>query len=373
MKLERKAKHVIAVGGGKGGVGKSVCSAALAFALSKKGKRTVLADFDLGAANLHTYLGLNAACTLTDFMHKKVESLEDAIVPTGFENLSFLSGGDYSFGAANPAHWMKLKVMRHIHAIDADFVILDLGAGTSYNVLDLFGTADKGIVVTVPEPGAVINAYAFLKGALFRKIHTVFGRHTKIGPVIDKMVNSGESHGTFGLHTFKEIIEKSDPDLTPLINEIGEWFKPLLLVNMTKGDDHQIIENLEGLCSRKLGVELQELASVPANRELSRYLMNMLDFFVSYRSADIMAGINRAADSLLGEINTEAAEERVFRTDFDDDILQGISKLIDGLDDMLFLTVSKELMKCRLFFKPLYVIKALVGMGVDDDLFFCPD
>ena len=121
MKLERKAKHIIAVGGGKGGVGKSVCSAALAFALAKKGKRTVLADFDLGAANLHTYLGLNTPCTLTDFMHKKVESLEDVIVPTGFENLSFIAGGDYSFGAANPAHWMQLKVMRHIHAIDADF------------------------------------------------------------------------------------------------------------------------------------------------------------------------------------------------------------------------------------------------------------
>lgn len=369
MKLERKAKHVIAVGGGKGGVGKSVCSAAMAFALAQKGKRTVLADFDLGAANLHTYLGLNVTATLTDFMHKKVESFEDVIVPTGFENLSFIGGGDYSFGAANPAHWMKLKVMRHIHAIDADFVIMDLGAGTSYNVLDLFCTADKGIIVTVPEPGAVINAYAFLKGALFRRIQTVFGRHPKIGPTINRMVNSDDS---FGLHIFKDIIERADPELKPLIGEIGEWFKPLLLVNMTKEDDHrQIIENLEGLCSQNLNVELQELASIPANMELSRYLMNMLDFFHSHMSAGIMDEINSAAGLLLEDFDDEVAEERALRTEFDDDSLEEISKLIDSLDDMLFIGSSRELMKCRLFFKPRKVLESLVEMGIDDDLFFC--
>lgn len=74
-------------------------------------------------------------------------------------------------GAANIAFQQKAKLIRHIHALEADAVIIDVGAGVSFNVLDLFDMADVRLVVMTPQLTALQNAYAFLKGAVFRELH----------------------------------------------------------------------------------------------------------------------------------------------------------------------------------------------------------
>jgi flagellar biosynthesis protein FlhG len=57
--LDRPGRRIIAIGGGKGGVGKSLIAANLAIYLSQLGKRVVLIDADLGGANLHTFVGVD--------------------------------------------------------------------------------------------------------------------------------------------------------------------------------------------------------------------------------------------------------------------------------------------------------------------------
>src|SRR6476620_6664089 len=81
-----RARRVIAVGGGKGGIGKSLGSANLGSALAKRGAKVVLVALDLGGANLHTCLGVGQPkVTLSDFIDRKVQNLEDVLVPTPFE------------------------------------------------------------------------------------------------------------------------------------------------------------------------------------------------------------------------------------------------------------------------------------------------
>src|SRR5512133_2159016 len=83
-----RARRIIAVGGGKGGIGKSMISANLGIALAGRGKRVVMVDADLGGANLHTTLGIDVPKrTLTDFIERRVKRMEDVITPTGIENL----------------------------------------------------------------------------------------------------------------------------------------------------------------------------------------------------------------------------------------------------------------------------------------------
>ena len=90
--MEAKPK-IWAVGGGKGGVGKSVISTLLAFWLARKGKQTVLVDTDLGGANLHTLMGIKTpARTINDFVTKKYATLEEICLPTEWENLRLISG-----------------------------------------------------------------------------------------------------------------------------------------------------------------------------------------------------------------------------------------------------------------------------------------
>ena len=128
-----------AVGGGKGGVGKSVISTLLAFWLVRMGKRTILVDMDLGGANLHTLLGIKSPeRTLNDFVTRRYSALEDICIPTPEKKLRLISGASEILSLSNPHFSQKVKIIKNIFKLDADYVILDLGAGTSFNVLDFF-------------------------------------------------------------------------------------------------------------------------------------------------------------------------------------------------------------------------------------------
>ena len=65
-------------------------------------------------------------------------------------------------------YFSKKKILKEINQLDADYVILDLGAGSAYNTLDFFLVTYKSILVTTPEITSILNAYSFLKSSAFR-------------------------------------------------------------------------------------------------------------------------------------------------------------------------------------------------------------
>lgn len=158
-----------AIGGGKGGVGKSVVASNLAVSMARRGQRVVIVDGDLGGANLDTLFGCQRpARTLADFFERRVQHLADVAVPTGIDGLELVAGDADTLGSANPVHAQKQKLVRHLRTLPCDLVIVDLGAGTSFNTLDLYLAADVGIVVATAEPTSVQNAFAFIKTATLR-------------------------------------------------------------------------------------------------------------------------------------------------------------------------------------------------------------
>jgi flagellar biosynthesis protein FlhG len=168
---QEKGPRVWAFGGGKGGVGKSVVAANVAVSMAKQGRRVVLVDGDLGGANLDTMLGCDRPRrTLSHFFDKSVADLRDLAVETGVEGLTLVAGDGECLGAANPVHAQKLKLIRHLKALPCDLVIIDLGAGTTFNTLDLYLAADVGIVVTTGEPTSLQNCFAFIKTATLRHV-----------------------------------------------------------------------------------------------------------------------------------------------------------------------------------------------------------
>ena len=120
-------KKIIAVAGAKGGVGKSVFAANLAVYLSTKGFKTVIIDLDLGGANVHLYLGKNFLLkqNINDFLKKRVNTLEEIKVKSDYG--PYLIGGSSSeLGTANIEFMKKMRLIKAIGNIDADYVILDL-------------------------------------------------------------------------------------------------------------------------------------------------------------------------------------------------------------------------------------------------------
>lgn len=155
-----------AVAGGKGGVGKSVLAANLAVAVARRGLTCTLIDADLGGGNQHTLFGIEAPRTTLDaFLQGDEKDLSSVAIPTRFHGLSIVYAACDAVGSANPKHSQKLKFIRHFKRAAADVVILDLGAGTSFNTLDLFLAARVQLVVTTPELTATQNAYGFIKCA----------------------------------------------------------------------------------------------------------------------------------------------------------------------------------------------------------------
>ena len=152
-------KEIWAIGGGKGGVGKSFVAGNLGILLAQRGFRVILADLDLGGANLHTWLGVNTPEQgVSEFVDRQVEQIHELLIPTSIPQLRLISGARDGVEIANLKHTQKMRFLMALKRLDTDFIIMDLGAGTAYNTIDFFLLAEKQLMVVIPEPTSIENA-----------------------------------------------------------------------------------------------------------------------------------------------------------------------------------------------------------------------
>jgi len=250
-------KEIYAIGGGKGGVGKSFISANLGVLLAKNKGRVLLVDADLGGANLHTCLGIPApAVTLSDFIANPSMQIQDAIVTTPYENLQLLSGGQDVLASANPKYTQKAKILRAIQSIQADYVILDLGAGTNYNTLDFFLIADKGVLVVIPEPTSVENAYRFIKSALYRRLSLLAG-DSQTKAVIEKATKNKNDLGIRNPAELVSYVMESSPETGVLLREALNQFRPRIILNQVRSlADIRIGFAMQSACLKYFGIHM---------------------------------------------------------------------------------------------------------------------
>jgi len=139
----------------------------------------VIADMDLGAANQHLLLGLhNPATGLQDLLDRSVKEAKTCLLETQMPNLRLLAGTSGMLGAANITHAQKVLLLRKLRALEADIIIVDVGAGVGYNALDFFDIGVRKLLVTTPQVTALHDAYAFLKSAVLRLL-----RHNMEGDI----------------------------------------------------------------------------------------------------------------------------------------------------------------------------------------------
>lgn len=155
--------QVIAVTGGKGGVGKTNISVNLSLALAELGRRVVLMDADLGLANADLLLGVKATKTIADVLAGHCE-LQDIIVEA--------TGGIKVIPAASGTQEMaKLSPQEHAGLINAfadldermDVLVIDTAAGISDTVLSFVRASQEILLVVCDEPSSITDAYALIK------------------------------------------------------------------------------------------------------------------------------------------------------------------------------------------------------------------
>jgi len=163
VKEVKRRARVVAVTSGKGGVGKTSTSVNLGIALAQQGKRVVILDADLGLANVEVLLGLNSLYNLQHVIDGE-KSLMQVLVQ-GPGGLQLIPG---SSGIAKLADLGPKARANIIHGLDelqyeTDFIIIDTMAGIGQNTVSFCAAADELILVTTPEPSAIVDAYAMIK------------------------------------------------------------------------------------------------------------------------------------------------------------------------------------------------------------------
>ena len=258
-----RTPEVLAVGGGKGGVGKSVIAANLAVAVSRRDLRVVLIDGDLGGANLHTLLGiLEPRRSLSDFFSRRVSSLEEVRIATSEPNLELISGAQAHLEMANPAYAQKEKLLRHIRALEADLVVIDIGAGSSFNTLDLFLAAQQSMLVVVPDPTSIENAYHFLKAAFFRLLKQAEPKERVRGVIATVTDDLSRS----GIRSPRDLIIRAgeeDAEVGLILTRQAGAFHPGVVVNRVRLPDHRRLgEDICLACREYFGVEVRDLGCI---------------------------------------------------------------------------------------------------------------
>ncbi len=248
---------VWAIGGGKGGVGKSLVTANTSICLALMGYKVVTVDLDLGGANMHTCLGIPIPeKTLSDYISKKVPSLKDLLVPTPIKNLQIISGAQDDLGIANLKQMHKNKILSKLNELDADYVLLDLGAGTTFNTLDFFISADKGVLVILPEPTSIENTYRFIKSVYHRRLKMIEDL-LDIQPLINQAMNSKISTAqSTPVDLVRRVIEINPTMGMKLKAEISK-FKPKIIMNQIRGqNDIDIGFSIQSVCKRYFGIDI---------------------------------------------------------------------------------------------------------------------
>lgn len=164
--------RVIAVSSGKGGVGKTSLVVNLAITLASMGQRVVIFDADLGLANAEVLMGITPPNTLFDCLYGD-KDIEEIIIP-GPCGLKLVSGGSGFMELANLDSSRRQQLIESLSYFDreADFLIIDTGAGISKNVLGFVAAASEVIVVITPEPTSLTDAYSLIKVLAMFKVHS---------------------------------------------------------------------------------------------------------------------------------------------------------------------------------------------------------
>ena len=294
--------QIWAIGGGKGGVGKSITSILLAIALSDQNKKTILIDMDFGGANIHTMMGIKTPSkTLNDFINNKYNNLEDICLSTSLENLKIICGANEILSMANPQQAQKIRIAQNLKQLPVDHVILDLGAGASFTVLDFFLIANYPIVIVTPQPISIQNAYGFVRNIVFRKIIRMAPENSQLKKLIIMAMDPKNEYRIQTISDLFKIVSISYSDkvvqqLQTAVNRI----KPFIITNIAKDNrDRNAGRIIQMVAEKYLLIQAKALGTLNYDTEIEKLICRMVP--ISELPSDNKARKNVA--SLVQKLN----------------------------------------------------------------------
>lgn len=178
--------RVIAITSGKGGVGKTSVSVNLAIALALHGAKVTLVDADLGLGNVEVLMGLQSFFNLSHVIDG-TKTLDEVIIRSKV-GVEVIPGSSGLSRIADLKDKEREKLISALFSLceRSDFLLLDTMAGIGKNTVSFCTSADEVLLVTTPEPSAIVDAYAMLKTIHYQRQDTV------IKLIVNMVINAGQ-------------------------------------------------------------------------------------------------------------------------------------------------------------------------------------
>lgn len=293
-------KYIWPIGGSKGGSGKSFLTGSLGILLAQHGKNTLLIDADFGAANLHTLMGIsNPERNLSDFINRNVRTLEETVIKTYVPNLFMISGAKNNLDMANIVYMQKLKVLRAISKLPYEYILLDLGAGTSFNTIDFFMMSNSGIFVTTPEPTSIENVYRLTRSVYVRKIrHMLDGYDFRT--ILEKAVARNKKGAVYCLEDLIDIAKEHDPEKGKLIEKkLGELRLKLIINQVRQQDNPNLGILMCKIIEKHVGIKMEFLGNVGFDDRVHDAVCKKAAFVYKYPYTQTMTDLREICNSIL--------------------------------------------------------------------------
>ena len=306
MDTGKKEKHIWAVAGGKGGIGKSFVTANLGIALCERGKKVVVVDLDLGSANLHTLLGIaKPPQSLDDFIRKGMHSIKGILTETGIPNLQLIAGVHDILTLSNPKPRDKQKIIRHISSLNADHIILDLGTGISPLVFDFFLISDTGIFLITPERTSLENAYQFMRGVFFHRWMTMT-TNKKVKKIIEMAMDANNPAGIRTPVDLLAQVETVDKEAKKIFEKGASSFSPRLIINQARNrKEGELGFAIRSVYRKYFSIDIGVLGHILYDYNVYSSVQRGRAFFSDYPSSDVAECIRDIAARLSDGRNLE--------------------------------------------------------------------
>ncbi|MEI6874842.1 MAG: MinD/ParA family protein, partial [Spirochaetota bacterium] len=227
-------------------------------------------------------------------------SFDNIVVAPDYVYLRFVPGDAEIPGLANIKPSQRNMLVKRLLSVDADYLVLDLGAGTGSSILDFFLMSSQGIVVTTPTLTATLNGYLFIKNAVFRLLYSSFGTRSKAYEYLESLRRDGTSLQKAYVPAILAKIAEIDPDRHRIATERLARFRPRLLLNMLdEPKEAEKAQKIRRSCQDYLTVDLEHLG-VLYRDEMQDIALGSRIPIIRYKPQAIFSqAVYRIADKLI--------------------------------------------------------------------------
>lgn len=288
---------IIPVASGKGGVGKSLFTANLSIALAQRGHSVIAVDLDLGGSNLYTHLGVpNTYPGIGDFLKSGGRDLNQLLVETGVPGLQFIPGDGRTPFMANIDFKQRSLLVKHIKNLSANYILLDLGAGSVFNTLNFFGLAKRGIVITTFETPAIMNFVMFLRNFIFRVISGLARQNQEVLKLVVDSFQQPFDAAPVTVTSLLRRIDRIAPTLADKIQQICAQYHPRIIFNMGDyPDELKIAPKIDNTLKRGLSMEAEFFGFVNFDETVRKSAKRKEVLMVKYPQSRVAQSIRRIA------------------------------------------------------------------------------